>query len=62
MEEETIKAHFEKIIVIGQKLHYRKSQVCEMDYSYCLGSMAILVQVDLFFLSRHNFCFLGGAI
>lgn len=28
MEEDTIKAHFEKIIIIGQKQHYRRSQVC----------------------------------
>ncbi|XP_051131029.1 chromatin modification-related protein EAF1 B-like isoform X2 [Andrographis paniculata] len=26
VEEETIKSHFEKIIIIGQKQHYRKSQ------------------------------------
>lgn len=27
MEEDTLKAHFEKIIKIGQKPHYRRTQV-----------------------------------
>jgi hypothetical protein len=33
MEEDTIKAHFEKIIMIGQKLLYRRSQVCDLKYT-----------------------------
>lgn len=28
MEEDTVKSHFEKIIMIGKKYHYRKCQVC----------------------------------
>ncbi|KAJ0052445.1 hypothetical protein Pint_01548 [Pistacia integerrima] len=28
MEEDTVKSHFEKIIIIGKKQHFRKSQVC----------------------------------
>ncbi|KAM4070608.1 hypothetical protein ACB094_12G178000 [Castanea mollissima] len=31
MEEDTIKAHFEKIIIIGQKQHYRRSQSDNQD-------------------------------
>ncbi|XP_059431988.1 chromatin modification-related protein EAF1 B-like isoform X2 [Corylus avellana] len=31
MEEDTIKAHFEKIIMIGQKQHYRRSQSDNQD-------------------------------
>ena len=27
MEEDTLKSHFEKIILIGKKQHYRRSQV-----------------------------------
>jgi len=27
MEEDTLKSHFEKICLIGKKLHYRKTQV-----------------------------------
>lgn len=27
MEEDTLKSHFEKIIIIGQKQHCRKTQV-----------------------------------
>jgi hypothetical protein len=33
MEEDTIKAHFEKIIMIGQKQHYGRSQVCDLKYT-----------------------------
>lgn len=28
MEEDTVKSHFEKIIMIGKKQHHCKSQVC----------------------------------
>lgn len=30
MEEDTLKAHFEKIIHLGRHLHSRRSQVCSL--------------------------------
>lgn len=35
VEEETLKSHFEKIIMIGQKQHYRKNQVFQLSLMYC---------------------------
>ena len=36
MEEDTLKSHFEKICLIGKKLHYRKTQVGSPSIFYCL--------------------------
>ncbi|XP_071701548.1 chromatin modification-related protein EAF1 A-like isoform X2 [Rutidosis leptorrhynchoides] len=36
MEEDTLKSHFEKIIVIGQKQHYRRMQVTNFRDTVCL--------------------------
>lgn len=53
MEEDTLKSHFEKIIKIGQKHHYRRSQVRDNYYgfnlcrSYCGYSILIDISIGV---------------
>lgn len=56
MEEDTLKSHFEKIIKIGQKHHYRKSQVCENKNRFVQSVQILLEWVELEWFDLDRYC------